>query len=192
MGSDAPSFNAIINMTTRLLIFVATLIAAFPAFGAAPAAPANTRVVVMFENPENFRDVRDDENGSESGRDGYLNVFKEHLEKNAARHLSEGQTLTITFTDIDMAGDFEAWRGPKFQDVRIIKDVYPPRMTFSFKVTDASGAVVKEGARKLVDQAFQMRMGLGRGTDSLFYEKDMLNDWLRSEFAPAENTSRKS
>ena len=39
----------------------------------------------------------------------------------------EGDKLTITFTDIDLAGDFEPWRGPQWDEVRIVKAIYPPR-----------------------------------------------------------------
>ena len=48
--------------------------------------------------------------------------------KRANEVLPAGQTLTVTFTDIDLAGDFEPWRGGQAMDIRIVKDVYPPRM----------------------------------------------------------------
>jgi hypothetical protein len=42
--------------------------------------------------------------------------------------------------------------------------------------------VLKQGERKLLDGAFQMRITRAFDTDSLRYEKEMLNDWLQKEF----------
>lgn len=153
---------------------------------AAPESkPASDRVTVIFDHPENYTDVRDNSTDfeNERGRDRFLPFFKEYIEQRAGKLLPAGQKLTVTFTNIDLAGDFEPWRGIAFHDVRIVKDLYVPRMTFGFTVTDEGGQVVKEGERKLLDGAFQMRItGAGFNSDPLRYEKEMLNDWLRKEF----------
>ena len=96
--------------------------------------------------------------------------------------MPEGHTLSVTFTDIDMAGDFEPWRGVRFDDVRIVKDIYPPRIVLSFRLTDADGNVVKQGKRDLRDIAFMMKITMGFRDDSVRHEKALLDDWLRSEF----------
>jgi hypothetical protein len=66
------------------------------------------------------------------------------------------------------------------QDVRIVKDVYPPRFLFRFEIKDDTGQVLKEGERRLTDLAFMQRLTLDR-QDPLRYEKDLLGDWVRSE-----------
>lgn len=148
---------------------------------AKPAKPAS-RTTVNFEHPEKYADVREtfSDNDNSEGAEHYLPLIREHLQKEADRRLADGQQLTITFTDIDLAGDFEPWRGVRANDIRIIKDIYVPRMEFSYKLTDASGQVVKEGKKKLTDLAYQMRMS-GFPSDTLRYEKEMLNDWLKQE-----------
>lgn len=147
-----------------------------------PAAPAS-RVTVVFDHPEKYTDVKEYslDNDNASGRDHYLPLLKEHLEAEAGRLLASGQKLTITFTDIDLAGDFEPWHGPRFHDIRMVKEIYPPRLTFTFRLTDESGRVLGEGERKLTDLAYQMRIGSGFRDDPLRYEKDMLGEWLRAE-----------
>lgn len=159
-------------------------VAATPA--PAPAAPGP--VTVVFDQPEKYVDVRDNwaDNDNERGRERYLPPLKEHLEKAAARRLAPGQQLAVTFTDIDLAGDFEPWRGLQFQDIRVVKEIYIPRLTFSYKVTDASGAVVKSGEKKLLDMGFQMRITSGFRDDPLRYEKAMLDDWLAQELPAAK------
>lgn len=165
------------------------LLAGLSAAGALFAADAKTasRVTVIFSNPEKYTDVRDNmsDYDNEVGRAHYLPLIQEHLQQQGAARLPAGQQLTITFTDIDLAGDFEPWRGVQYSDIRIIKEIYIPRLAFSFKLTDASGQVIKEGERKLQDLAFQMRM-VGFRDDALRYEKGMLDDWLRDELRPAK------
>lgn len=133
---------------------------------------------VRFLEPENFTDVRDGW-ASDFSRDAYLSEFRDYIADRAENLLAPGQKLSVTFTDIDLAGDFEPWHGPRFNDVRIVKDLYPPRMNLHFQLTDANGAVIKEGSRQLRDLAFLMKRGLS--IDPLRYEKELLDSWLRSE-----------
>jgi hypothetical protein len=168
-------------MKMQYLILAAALTTAGFVFAAAPAA-SNTRVEVIFDHPEKFTDIKDSSLGTEKGRDDYLALFKEYLQKRAPRYLAEGQTFTITFTDIDLAGDFEPWHGPEMSDVRIVKDIYPPRLNFTYKLVDASGTVVKEGQEKLVELGFQMTSSMLDAQDSLRYEKNMLDNWMRALF----------
>ena len=87
--------------------------------------------------------------------------------------------VAVTVADIDLAGDYEPWRGPQCSDVRIVKSIYAPRFKFSFKVTDAAGKTVKEGTEDIRDLAFDMRLTLDR-QDPLRFEKDILKDWISS------------
>jgi hypothetical protein len=152
--------------------------------GAAPlaASDAPPRVTVAFFEPEKFTDVRDSGLFNDSGRSNYLEQIRDHLLEQAPKHLAEGQRLEITFTDIDLAGDFELWRGPQYFDVRMVRDIYPPRLEFSFRLLDASGKGVKEARRTLLDLAIQLRSSMITQHDTLRYEKSMLDDWLREEF----------
>jgi hypothetical protein len=81
-----------------------------------------------------------------------------------------------------MAGDFEPWRGPRFDDIRIVKDIYPPRMNLAFRLTDAEGTVVKEGKRELRDLSFLMKITMSFRDDPVRHEKALVDDWLRAEF----------
>jgi hypothetical protein len=173
------------NLTRLIRCALLLGLSAAGALFAAESKPAS-RVTVVFSHPEKFTDLRDNASDSdnERGRARYLPPIEEYLEQQGESRLAPGQKLTITFTDIDLAGDFEPWRGPQFNDVRIIKEIYIPRLTFSFKLTDANGQVIKEGERKLQDMSFQMRID-GFRDDPLRYEKGMLGDWLRDEFRPA-------
>jgi hypothetical protein len=136
------------------------------------------RVTVGFDHPENFTDVKQSFN-SDSASSPYLDDFRRFIQTRAVRFLPEGQKLSVTFTDIDLAGDFEPWRGPRTQDTRIIKSIYIPRLKFNYQITDASGAVVKQGQANLTDLNFQEDTPITvDSSEPLRYEKRMLDDWF--------------
>jgi hypothetical protein len=169
-------------MKTKLL-FLTALFAAAPLLGRAAIPPPKTidpRMQVNFFEPEKYTDVKMSQMGDDRDRDDILGRIRDYLIEQARHYVPLGQTLEITFTDIDMAGDFEPWRGPQFQDIRIVKDLYPPRMTLTFRLTDAEGNVLKQGKRELRDMSFLLKLSIDRN-DTLRHEKGMLEDWLRSE-----------
>lgn len=146
-----------------------------------PAGDRASSVEVNFKDPEKFTDLREEFGGpTDSAIENYTYAFRTFIQDNAGYYLKDGQKLSVTFTDIDLAGDFEPWHGPQMDDVRIVKEIYPPRMSFDFKVTDASGKVIKEGHRDLRDLTFTMNVSIDRN-DPLHYEKSMLRDWMRDD-----------
>lgn len=137
-------------------------------------------VTVDFQNPDDFRDARDSLGGSTD--QNALAALRAFLQEKAPAKLQAGQKLRVLFTDIDLAGDFPASGGGRYDRVRVIRSVFIPRQEFTFTVTDSSGQVVKEGKRTLTDLNFQAS-GLRIGSDQpYFYDKVLLEDWLRKEF----------
>jgi hypothetical protein len=143
--------------------------------------PSAGVVQVTYIRPETFRDVGD--NGrvtTDKRRDTLLGELARHVERNAAPRIPAGSTLSIAVTDVDMAGDFEWWRGPRADHVRIVKDVYPPRISLGFRLVHASGNTLAEGRRELTDPAFLT--SIEYRNDLLRHEKKLLDDWLAREF----------
>ena len=137
-------------------------------------------ITVEFQNPDDFRDVRDSLGGSTD--QNALAALRTFLQEKAPAYLGSGQKLRLVFTDIDLAGDFSATNGGRYDRVRLIRGIYIPRQEFTFTVTDSAGQVVKEGKRTLTDLNFQAS-GLRVGSDQpFFYDKTLLEDWLRREF----------
>ena len=168
------------NISRLLLVSAVTLIGAggLRAFDLTKP-PARTEVV--FFEPENFTDTRNSYLGSDNGRDAILAELKSYIVEHAKPYLAPGQTLSVTVTDVDLAGEFEPWRGAGFADVRIVKEIYAPRIDLAVRLTDAKGQIVKEGKRELRDQTFMMNLTMNQ-SDPLRYEKNLLGDWLHQEF----------
>jgi hypothetical protein len=140
-----------------------------------------SRVSILFVKPDEFTDVKESAFGSEPERVALLGEIQKFTRETAETLLPEAFRLEIKITNIDMAGDYEPWRGPQFLDVRIVKDIYPPRMDLEFRLLDADGKVVKEGRRDLRDLAFMMKLSILPNTDRLRHEKELLRDWLNEE-----------
>ena len=140
-----------------------------------------SKVEVVFQNPEKFTDIKDSAMATESGQQDILNQLKEFIISESNTYIPINQKLTIVFTDIDLAGDYEPWRGFGWDNVRIVKSIYPPHFCFSWKLTDSEGKVLKNGLEDIRDLAFDMRVTSDR-LDSLHIEKDILKDWFRAHF----------
>lgn len=166
--------------TYRLLFTTLGLVAAGLVLRAAPTLPKASAEVVFFE-PEKFTDIRSSAN-SDGDRNGCLDRLRDYAVSQAAGSLPAAHKLAVTFTDVDLAGDFPPARSARMDDVRIIKDIYPPRFVLSFRVTDATGTVVKQGHRELTDTAFMLNSAFLDRSDTLRYEKALLNTWFREEF----------
>jgi hypothetical protein len=168
-------------------VFLAAMLAATsPLLHAATtstkAPDPNQRTQVVFVDPDKFTDARDSYNGTDSGRDAILDQLREYMQTEAKRYLPDGDKLSVSVTDVDLAGDFEPWRGPQWDDVRVVKDIYPPRIKLSFQLTDSTGKVLKEGTRDLRDLAFMMKITMSFHDDPLRHEKQLLDDWFAEEF----------
>ena len=175
-------------MNTRALV-LATLLGAAGAGSAGAAAPAaappESRVSVVFVEPQKFEDVQESSWGGNSP--GLLDRLRKFMCTTGEAYVPADLRLEITVTDINLAGNFEPWRGPRFDDVRIVRSIYPPCIRLEFRLTDGKRTVVKEGKRELRDPAFQMRNPWPRD-DYLRYEKEMLRDWFRTEFGRPRTT----
>jgi len=172
-------------MKTKLLLLAALV--GFGASGvlhASDEAPSN--VSITFENSENYSDIRDGFTSTKKGEEANLKAIEHYVKKQAKKYLPEDQKLEITFTNIDLAGEFEPWGKAGMDDVRIVKGIYPPRIDLNFKVTEASGSIVKEGTRELRDLNFMMNLRINND-DRLRYEKTLIDDWMRKDVRPEKS-----
>ena len=149
------------------------------------ALPAAGPVSVAWEDPATFTEVRHSGNRWAATEGDWLNNLATYMRKQAEETLPAGHRLELTIVDIKRAGQYEPWHGPNMQDTRIIRDMYPPRMTLRFRELDANGTVLAEGERKLSDPAFMMNASRFNDSDPLRYEKRMIDSWLRSDWRTA-------
>ena len=147
-----------------------------------PAGPeAASRLSVTFVQPERFTDVKDSVLRSERGTADLLGDLGRYLRAEGERQVPAGLALEVRVTDVDLAGEIEPWRGPQFDRVRIMREIYAPRIDLEFRLVDGQDAVVKQGRRVLRDPLYLTRAA-SNDSDRLRYDKQLLGDWLRQEF----------
>jgi len=140
---------------------------------------------VTFVDPERFTDTKDSLLASPQGTAKLLADLGRYLRTAGERYVASDQTLEIRVTNVDLAGEFEPWRGPQFDRVRIMRELYSPRIALEFTLTDSRGDVVKQGQRTLTDPLYLRPPAQGEMA-ALRYDKQLLGDWLRQEFAAAQ------
>ena len=155
---------------------------ALAACATSPTPQVSADAVTVQYAPDAWRDdLRKAPNESEAALHSTEQSLTRHIQERASRVLLEGQKLDITFTHIERAGSVEPWRGPSSYDVRIVRDIYPPRIDLTFRLLTADGSTLSSGKHELRDLGFLSRTNM-YSNDPLRYEKTLLDDWVRKEF----------
>ncbi|MBN8480466.1 MAG: DUF3016 domain-containing protein [Xanthomonadales bacterium] len=168
------------NMSSPTLpcLVVLFALASTPARAADGEAP---RITVAWPDVATLSETKEAHGRGWQRGQAWLEALRKQVVRTAERTLAPDERLDVTFTDIKLAGSFEPWRGPQFDDVRIVKDIYPPRIDLRFVLRSGDGQVIAEGERTLRDPGFLTR-SIANANDPLRYEKRMLDEWLRREF----------
>lgn len=141
------------------------------------AATSNAAVNVEFHKPESFTDIGSDSFPTEKERNHMLESIEDHLVKAVTKTLSDRYIVNVKITNIDLAGEFEPWHSG-FNDVRIVKRIYPARLNFEYEIYKHDGTILEAGTQKLVHNddyiSFKYR------NDSHPYINQLIDDWAHS------------
>ena len=169
----------------RILQLIVATIGVLGASDAAIAAktPPPERIQVSWAPKEQLAEVKNNQfNRGWLRPNEWQQQIGDHLRKSADKILPPGEQLQVHVNDISLAGAFEPWHGPNSQDIRVLKDIYPPWMNVHYTLVAADGKVIREGDAKLRDGSYLQREPPGYPSDPLRYDKRMVDDWLRDEF----------
>lgn len=134
---------------------------------------------VTWTNPDDYRDVQPSNETRKHFRERIFKSFEKHFAK-LAKRLPEQQTLKLDVTDVDLAGDTLAGG---IERLRIVKEIYSPRMKFSYQLVDKNDNIIKSADVALKDMSFMTGNNLKYRQKSLGYEKKMLDDWFFETFS---------
>jgi len=139
-------------------------------------------VKIEWQDPSSFRDVKAVGDIQSRYENRTFKTLTKNLNKEASKTLKSEQKLEMLVTDLDLAGDVRPTFGATMNDIRLVEDLYPPRITFSYKIL-AGEKIIMAGDEKLTDMGFMQRVG--RVSDKpLKYESKLLADWLKKTVAP--------
>ncbi len=187
------------SRAARLLLLVVVLLATATAAArtrnvtdpdAPRALPVEGSVQVQWTDPSQFSDLKFSGNRWRAAQGNWVEELAEHLRTSAGKRLPEGERLDVTITDIHRAGRYEPWHGMHLQDVRFLRDHYPPSMSLEFHRYAADGTLIAEGTREMRDAGFLTGGGSPTARENLYYEKRMIDGWLRDELRVAPVAKR--
>lgn len=136
------------------------------------AGVAQAGVTVSYVKPDDFLDMP----RAERDRDQILKDISSHF-VSLGKELPPGQVLNVTITDVDLAGRLEPRRWA-VDEIRIMRGGADwPRMTVQWTL-EQDGKVVKSGTDDVSNMMYQQRMNRYFSSDSLRYEKQMIDDWF--------------
>ncbi|WP_299801697.1 DUF3016 domain-containing protein [uncultured Shewanella sp.] len=140
-------------------------------------------VNILWQNPSDYSDV-EATTGVQSKFEEYLfTELTDELGKLANKHLAKDQQLDLTVTNVDLAGDVQPTFGAAPDDVRIVTDLYPPKIRFDYVLTQ-NGKVIKSGSEKLNNMAFLMEIQ-PISNDPFPHERELLTNWFKKTIMPA-------
>lgn len=139
-------------------------------------------VKIEWQDPKSFRDVKAVGDIQSRYEKRTFELLTKNLNKEAGKTLKSEQKLEMLVTDLDLAGDVRPTFGATMNDIRLVEELYPPRITFSYKILEGD-KVIMAGDEKLTDMGFMQRVG--RASDKpMRYESKMLADWLKKTVEP--------
>ncbi|QYJ79258.1 DUF3016 domain-containing protein [Shewanella acanthi] len=166
-----------------LLASVLSVSAAWAAEEVKPDPMTEDGVVkILWQNPKDYRDVKSSGDIQSRYEARLFETLTANINKEASKILKPNQKLEMTVTDVDLAGDMRPTFGATANDLRVIKDLYPPRMTFKYQVIE-NDKVIVAGDEKLTDMGF-MTSSPSLSDKPFNYETEMLRDWLKKTIAP--------
>jgi hypothetical protein len=153
------------------------LFAALSTLTAVAATTVSAATTVNFVKPENFVDMP----FSKVEKQRVMDDLQAYIAKLGTK-LPAGQDLKVDITDIDLAGREEPfYRGRP--DMRVLRGGADwPMIELHYRI-EAEGKVVKEGDSRLADLNYLRQFNGVRSTDSLRFEKRLLEDWFK-EISP--------
>jgi hypothetical protein len=140
-----------------------------------------SNVRISFDHPEKFSDFRIQGRQENVSAGIFRDEVSSYLSPIVAKRFP-GSTLSLKFTDIDLAGRIDLSKTRRLSNVRIDRNIASPlRFYFDYALSDSRGKIVASGSKSLVDPDYLYRYTYYPNqtrSDTLFYEKATLNRWL--------------
>ena len=110
--------------------------------------------------------------------------FSRVFTKLSSKYLKDGQSMSISVTNLDLPGDLRFSVGPNHQDIRIVKDISPIKLTFNYQVLADDGSVVSEGEYKIKEFLhLSLHSTRLKHRGNLAHFMPLLEKWFKSKFS---------
>lgn len=164
------------NRMSRLVLMAVAMV--FPASALAGEA------LVEWKHPEKYTDIRSGDQSVEGMRKSIAKSLGGEFSGLAAQ-LPPGYRLSVTVTDLDLAGEVDPIPMRTMNEIRVLKDIYFPRMVFDYRLEDPAGAVLLEQSGVVLDDMqYMSAIRTTRSGESFYAERKMIRDWFNKQVLP--------
>jgi hypothetical protein len=140
--------------------------------------------VVNWQNTHKYTDIDSANLGKKSMLNSIDKSFTKEFNELAAK-LPVGFQLTITVTDLDLAGEVEPSPFSMMDQIRLLKDLYIPKITFDYQVLSAGGVSILEAKNfTLKDMQYLSGLRSTQSSESYYYERKMISEWFTKDVLP--------
>jgi hypothetical protein len=165
--------------------FLFSLLLSIVTLGLATANAAEaSNVRIEFVNPKHFSDFRIQGRNEIASVPIFREKISHYLSPTVAKRYP-GATLSLKFTDINLAGRLNTSDTRRLNNVRIEREgALPLRLDFDYALSDSRGKVLESGSKSLVDSDYLRRYvnyPISLRGSPLFYERETISRWLNSE-----------
>lgn len=141
-------------------------------------------VKVTWLNPEKFSDIRPASGTRKVYQERVMKAFDKMLGE-LAEKLPAGYSMEINVKDLDLAGDVNPMYRLDNTDIRVIKEIYFPRMKFDYVLFDQNKQPIQqESDVKIKDMGFMTSSHIGYQSREFAYEREMLKKWFNKVIVP--------
>ena len=148
----------------------------FVLIAAAAAAASAGTVDVRFANTGSYTDAGVTTWEAEAN----LQTIARHLQAIGQRWLPANQVLKVVVLDVDLAGTVRPFRG--VQEIRVLRGGADfPRMHLQYTL-EVDGKTARTGDEGLTDLNYTRHLPGYRDSESLYYEKRMIDEWFKTRF----------
>jgi len=137
-------------------------------------------VKVTWQDPDKYTDIRPSSETKEAFQAEVFSALGKVF-ADMAKKLPDDVKWDVIVTDVDLAGDVRPMMRAGMNDIRIVKEIYWPRMSLTYTMTDGGGKVIAEGKDDIKDMNFMSNSMLPSSSNSFQYEEKMLQDWFKKQ-----------
>ncbi|MBK1878200.1 DUF3016 domain-containing protein [Pelagicoccus mobilis] len=146
----------------------------------------NNQLQIEFVEHEQYTDIETDHGSPESSAAIVEKSISSAFQKAANKYLPRGYTLKVSIDDIDLAGD-RSMMSSTFGDIRVYREIYPPHISFTYRVYSPSEQLLAKGEANKTDLAYlyQLNGASLPPEEEAPYITELVRDWASNELRRA-------
>ena len=146
-----------------------------PGVSLVPGFADRAEITVNCGKPEQYRDIQLSGRTLDDSLKQIVETFAGVLQQ-ASNRLPAKSKLTVTFTEIDLAGWIPPGRG---REVRVVSAAYPAHLEFDYRLSiPKDGTATEHSGHASLDSFNEDTAGDGSRSQLLYLESKLLRNWM--------------